>query len=355
MKQRLGHAAWLGGCAALLTFGPAIAAGPPVLERAALITPRATRSVLLDIARAGTSIVAVGERGIALWSDDEGASWHQAAVPVSVTLTSVVFPTTREGWAVGHGGVILHSADGGRSWALQLDGVRAARLALGAVPNVDSAARHQAQRLVDDGPDKPFLAVHFDDARNGIAVGAYGLAFVTDDGGASWTPAMDRIDNPNGLHLYSIARAGDATFIAGEQGLLLRSAARNDAFRRLPSPYEGSWFSIAADATGRVIAAGMLGHAFSSVDGGTNWQRIDTGTDASFVTSLRLAQGQWLLVDASGGIFSSSDGHAFSALELVGKRPLADVVQDSSGRLIGVGPRGVTTLQPLSGQRGGQR
>ncbi len=130
----------------------------------ALITPLASHVVLLGIARAGSRHVAVGERGIIVLSDDDGRSWRQAVVPVSVTLTAVTFPTAAQGWAVGHSGAILHSDDGGTHWTKQLDGFRAAQLALAAAAanmrkrpskraRADFAA---AQQLVSDGPTSRF-------------------------------------------------------------------------------------------------------------------------------------------------------------------------------------------------------
>ena len=83
----------------------------------AVKSPRATGSVLLDVTRAGQRLVAVGERGHVLYSDDNGQNWQQGAVPVSVTLTAVHFPGAQKGWAVGHDGVVLHSQDGGENWS----------------------------------------------------------------------------------------------------------------------------------------------------------------------------------------------------------------------------------------------
>ncbi|MEX5503709.1 YCF48-related protein, partial [Pseudomonas putida] len=112
---------------------PAAYAGDSVdvLAQPALRGPQALRAVLQDVARAGTRLVSVGERGVVLLSDDNGASWRQAkAVPVSVTLTAVQFVDARNGWTVGHAGVVLHSEDGGEHWTLQLDGKRAGALEL---------------------------------------------------------------------------------------------------------------------------------------------------------------------------------------------------------------------------------
>jgi photosystem II stability/assembly factor-like uncharacterized protein len=46
---------------------------------------------LLGAARAGERLVAVGQRGHILYSDDSGNAWQQAAVPVSADLNAVSF------------------------------------------------------------------------------------------------------------------------------------------------------------------------------------------------------------------------------------------------------------------------
>ena len=57
------------------------AVGVP-LNTPAMRVPVAQNGVLIDLARAGTRLVAVGERGLVLFSDDNGQSWQQAGVPV---------------------------------------------------------------------------------------------------------------------------------------------------------------------------------------------------------------------------------------------------------------------------------
>ena len=159
-----------------------------VLQQPALPTAKVQRSVMLGLARAGERLVAVGERGIVLLSDDSGNTWRQASVPVSVSLTAVQFVDAEQGWAVGHLGVVLHSEDGGETWHKQLDGESAARLALqDAQRNADqpggASNLEQARHLLSDGPDKPFLDLYFSDRLHGYIVGAYNQIYRTDDGG----------------------------------------------------------------------------------------------------------------------------------------------------------------------------
>src|SRR5690554_871087 len=71
-----------------LDFNP-IAMDP--LLTPAFEAPLAVRNLLTDIARAGNRVVAVGEHGNIIYSDDGGSQWQQARVPVSVNLTAVTF------------------------------------------------------------------------------------------------------------------------------------------------------------------------------------------------------------------------------------------------------------------------
>ena len=178
-----------------------------LLTRPAVLTSRANSAVMLTVANAGKRMISAGERGIVLLSDDMGKTWHQTQVPTSVALTKVYFPDPDNGWAIGHGGVVLHSIDGGSSWVKQLDGLQAAKIelaqakAVGAVGAEALSRLRDAERLVHEGADKPFLDVYFTDRNRGWVVGAYGLAFTTVDGGRTWESMRGRIPNPKGRHL----------------------------------------------------------------------------------------------------------------------------------------------------------
>ena len=95
------------------------------LQTPAMETSKAVKSLLLDVVYAGKRLVAVGERGHILLSDDEGYSWSQADVPVMSTLTSIFFIDASVGWAVGHDAVVLKTQDGGQTWKKQFDGFQA--------------------------------------------------------------------------------------------------------------------------------------------------------------------------------------------------------------------------------------
>ena len=328
------------------------------LKTPAMHAAMAERAVLVDLARAGTRLVAVGERGIVMLSDDNGNHWRQGDVPVSVSLTGVQFVDAQHGWAVGHAGVVLVTVDGGEHWAVQLDGERAAQIelqaaqqALASASDADAAQARvdTAQRLVDEGPDKPFMALDFIDAKRGIIVGAYGFALQTLDGGATWQSLMGQIDNPTGMHLYAIGHQGTRWFLAGEQGYLARSDDDAQSFTALPSPYEGSFFTLQSGADGALLVAGLKGNAFVSRDGGATFEAAPVIAPISFSDSVRLADGQLLLANQAGGLFRSGTGEA--ALHPLGKPlgwPVASVIQAADGALVVAGFLGLMRIAPTT-------
>lgn len=286
----------------------------------AVVNPRAAHEPMIAVARAGQRLVAVGPRGVILVSDDDAAHWRQASVPVSSDLVAVTFKSATQGWAVGHDGEVLHTADGGSTWVRQLDGEQAAKLMTDyyAKQQGDSAAlkasREEAQRFVADGGGRPFLDVWFDDERSGWVIGSFNIIFHTEDGGRSWVPWFDRVDNPEALNLHAMRRIGGTLYIAGEQGLLLKLDPDNKRFVAVSSPSKGSLFGLAS-AGNAMIAYGLLGNAFRSTDGGATWTKIVLPTSASILASAERSNGHLLLATEAGELLESSDqGATFHTL-----------------------------------------
>lgn len=304
------------------------------LERPALMVRDAAHSALMAAAQCGNRLVAVGERGIVVTSDDAGAQWRQSRTPVSVTLTAVRCPTAQSVFAIGHGGTVLSSSDGGATWSRRLDGRRAARLALeDARASGDPTAQQEAQRLVEDGPDKPFLDLHFFDERRGVVVGAYGLAFATQDGGQTWRPWMRRLPNPKGGHLYSLRVRGDQLLIAGEQGLVLQSVDGGQEFHRLEVPYQGSFFTAELPSDQEIVLAGLRGNVWRSTDRGRSWSQLSTSTPASITASTLAGDGQILLATQAGALLKVS-GASVVALPMPPMPPLNALQRLRSGGLL---------------------
>lgn len=317
------------------------------LQRPAQISKRNQGMAMLAIARAGERLVSVGENGVVLLSDDTGKTWRQAKVPVSVSLTAVQFIDAKQGWATGHMGVVLHTGDGGETWIRQLDGVSAAKLILAEAQARGASERElaDAQHLVDDGPDKPFLNLYFRDAQHGYVFGAYNLILRTDDGGKSWQPWLNRLDNPKALHLYAMAASGNALWLAGEQGLLLRSDDGGEHFKTAASPYKGSYFGLEGGPHGELLLYGLRGHAYVSNDTGKTWREITTGVAATLSSGGFLADGRLTLASQAGEILLGHvDDLKVAPLAGTPPLPLADFAQAADGSLVGASLLGVKRI-----------
>lgn len=332
------------------------------LDNPSAMSPRSLHLMSAKVVAVGGRLISVGERGTILLSDDQGRSWRQAPSPVRVTLTALSFADSSNGWAVGHGGIILATRDGGNTWTRQLDGVAAAKieleqakadLASAADPERANRRVREAEGLVADGPDKPFLDVHFFDADHGLAVGAYGLAFATEDGGKTWGSVMGHFDNQKGRHLYAIDVEGDTLIIAGEQGTLFKSADRGKSFQSMQNPGRGTYFGVISDPQGVILAFGLRGALFRSADGGAKWEKISV-TSASLTAGRRLDDGSLILADETGQVFKSADGgKSFTPLAQSGGGGISAIAQANTDALIVAGARGNVRLAMDHGQSEG--
>jgi photosystem II stability/assembly factor-like uncharacterized protein len=352
-------------------------AAPDFRYMEAVPSPRAARSLLLDATRADGRILAVGERGFIIYSDDDGTTWSQANVPVSVTLTAVNFPSPGAGWAVGHEGTILHSSDGGVNWTVQLNAeqVTAQEVAFGAkvieqiqerMNSADEVELEDLQYELDDaqyaledaqeavstgGTTNPFLDVWFADEMNGLAVGAYGMAFRTADGGQNWEIASYGMENPDKYHYYSLSSPDGATvYMSGEAGMLFRSDDKGKSWMRLESPYEGSFFGIVAESNGgdgKVITFGLRGNIFVSNDKGDSWQKRSPDNENTLMGGNILADGRLIIVGRSGTLLISDDGgDTFSVQFREDRSSYSAVVAGGDGSLILVGEGGIHHAGP---------
>ena len=201
------------------------AAGKEILPASGPLPPRTIeRLLLVDGERFGNRIVAVGDRGYIVLSDDHGKSWRRAKAPAAPLLTAIDFLDDQLGIAVGHDSVILLSADRGESWSQQFS-----------------------------APDekRPLLDVLFVKKSFAVAVGAYGAYYDSTDGGKTWSGR--KITNDD-RHFNAIVEIGDGhLLIFGEAGLVLASNDWGKTWAPLASPYKGSFFGALVADNGAIL------------------------------------------------------------------------------------------------------
>jgi photosystem II stability/assembly factor-like uncharacterized protein len=338
----------------------------------------ASRSLLLDVAFAGQRLVAVGERGHVLLSDDQGLTWRQAeSVPTGALLTGVRFGNAQEGVAVGHDEVILTTRDAGQTWVLA----------------------HFAPES-----QQPLLDVTCAADGHMTAVGAYGVYFSSRDGGASWSerkfaavpghadaghepaagsvggraaaagavsrrPAADgggrdpsaaavgpagavgresaADDVGRDFHLNKIAAASPATlYIAAEGGHLYRSGDGGETWHELLSPYDGSFFGVKPLGGDVVLAYGLRGNLFRSEDAGVTWRKVETGTHAMLNDAVSMGTGGAIaVVGLSGVVLVSRDaGKSFTLMQQEDRKGLSAARAVGGHTLVVVGEGGARRI-----------
>lgn len=316
-------------------------ANTSLVPRPAPVRPYTIHANMIDLARNGDAIFAIGDWGVILKSEDGGESWVQKPSPISVMLNKIQFIDQQHGWIVGHDASILVTRDGGESWSIQY-------------------------RDAEWG--KPIYDLVMLDADNGIAVGANGRMLQTTDGGDNWEMIEPDIA-VNGTNFYGINTLADGTlFIHGEKGILARSTDGGETWEQLFSPYSGSFFGMLPFGDKGAYVFGLRGtvYAFGDISAlpaldPYEWDEfaLETITDASELAPLgvryyendlkeslfggdNLGGNDVLMVGVNGAIVRN-EGDRIAAIPTDVEMSLADALVTDKG-LVTVGLGGVTRV-----------
>jgi photosystem II stability/assembly factor-like uncharacterized protein len=249
-----------------------------------------------------------GEIGVILRTDDGGLTWTEQTGWLQQRLQGnaerfkhyvfgAAMASAQEGWAVGGGGLVLRTIDGGHHW----DEVTAAMT---------------RTELWD---------VAFVDDKQGYAVGSYGVFLRTTDG-KTW--CRDETNIPGMIHFEGITRAGSRLWLAG-----YGSSGGEDSRGRLywSANNGATWSEVEeiADSGGAPLdlrevhlhsvifidddngwVAGSLGTILHSSDGGAHWACQETGIneDLRAITFVDLDHG-WA-VTFQGSVMRTTNGGA---------------------------------------------
>lgn len=266
----------------------------------------AHKAPLLAAAAAGERLVAAGDFGTMLLSDDAGRTWRQAKTPTRAPLPALAFADSKYGWAAGHGGVVIATGDGGETW------VQAGDLGREVVP----------------------FALYFDESKKGLAVGAFGFAAVTRDGGKTWRELRVSTGEFADQHLYAIFADGKGRlWICAEGGNLYYTDDEGGSFKAVSLPYKGSIWGGLTLADGTLLVWGMRGNILRSTDRGKTWSSVASGTEQALTTGLA-RNGQIVLAGLGGAITRSNDGGKTFASNIRPERQAHTALIDAKGSIL---------------------
>ncbi len=280
----------------------------------------ATQSLLLDATKIGNRIVAVGEFGHIIYSDDGGTNWKQAdSVPTQVTLTSVNFVNEKTGYAGGHDCTVLRTDDGGVNWKMVYH---------------------------DPASETPIMTIFFNSPERGFAMGAFHFVIETNDGGQTWQQRALNPDDKDDFHLNRIFALKSGTLVvAAEAGNVYRSTDKGDTFQHIATSYDGSYWGGIGLSDGSALVYGMRGHAFRSADDGLTWTEVNTGTEKSISGAVQLANGTVVLAGLQGYVgYSNDGGKNFTAITRRDRLGYAAVSEGPEGKIDIFGEMGVLLM-----------
>jgi photosystem II stability/assembly factor-like uncharacterized protein len=203
---------------------------------------------------------AVGDFGTMVHTEDGGATWEKTRVPESVALPESALDTGVEPgdvnlygmsfgdpdhvWVVGEFGIIMASADGGRTWQQQHTPV-----------------------------ESTLCGVRFLDTTRGFAVGIDSTILATTDGGATWRTVTAPLQQRS---FYDVALRGPTGWIVGDSGTVLKTtdAGATWAVEPVSIKLAANWIrALSLSPTGAGLAVGSEGLVFR-IDG-TKLERLE--------------------------------------------------------------------------------
>lgn len=222
--------------------------------------------------------VIVGARGRILATHSSSPElWSMRDSGTKELLTCLSFADGQHGWAAGHGGVIVHTGDGGETWEVQRKTAR---------------------------ENKPLFDIEFLSQATGYACGANDTVLKTTDGGRTWTSIPTSAENV----YYGLAFVDEQKgYLVGEFGTVMHTTDGGGSWRQLDlGDYPFSLFGIALLSERDLLVYGIAGSILRSADGGLSWQDVSPGIQQSlFGAAVR--GNEVVLVGRSGIILYSRD------------------------------------------------
>lgn len=215
-----------------------------IRRRLVLVVLAATLFTLAALAGPASALVRNGAHG---WY------WQMPQPGGQMGMADVAYAGDGDLWTAGYGGLVMHSTDGGQTWAEQ-----------------------------PVGTDADLWAVRFSDAQHGVVAGDT-VVLSTMDGGGSWseiTPPSELA--PDGFWGVDTTDASHV-WVATADGAVLRSTDGGATWtRRALGDYTGTVACDFVDAA-HGYAVGDGGLLWKTADGGATWSRLAPIADPSVV------------------------------------------------------------------------
>ncbi|WP_228218058.1 WD40/YVTN/BNR-like repeat-containing protein [Aromatoleum toluclasticum] len=252
-------------------------------------------------------LVAVGANGVVVSSADGGKSWRRQVVDAGASLIGVAVCPDGGFVALDFGRRVWIGDAAASSWTARAITSEATPLAVACDPNgqvwvvgsesaiLSSADRGATWRDASLGQDQMFTTVQFVDERHGVITGEFGSFLTTQDGGASWQAGAPI---PNDFYPYGALFTDPQTgWVSGLAGTILHTTDGGASWQKQPNPTGAPMYGLARHDE-RVYALGANGLVLALADG--QWSPVE-GRPAPYLRSGFSLAGRGLLVAGGAG------------------------------------------------------
>jgi photosystem II stability/assembly factor-like uncharacterized protein len=309
------------------------------------------------------NIIAIGASGNLMKSPDGGLSWKQLQTPIPNSLASIHFASDSIGYAIGSYKTVLKSEDQGNTWFPLL--VNLPLTFSNASSSFNDMFFFNRNRGVIVGQDgmiirtadggkswtssnqgfyASFASVSFLNDSTGFICGSAGIVAKTQDGGKSWSeitiPGIDAFKT-----LRKVKFLNDSTgFLLGASGLFFRTADGGRTWTKLDLPYNDYGDIYFIDSLKGFVAGG--GGVFMTTDAGLTWKASpDFPVASNSIFSINASPGSKKILFAGNNfsyrhtVSTIDSGATFTVLNRNPMGALNDVtfINDSTGYMSGEG------------------
>ena len=266
---------------------------------------------LQAVAANGKSAVAVGAHGLLLQSADGGSSWQRRELPGWPSLIDATACPDGRMAVLSFEGRVWSSADGGAVWAdVRLEGDQHPQAMTCAADNTlwvvgsfgtiwTSGDGGRTWTSRSDGEDVIYTDIMFVDGQAGYIVGEFGVVMRTSDGGENWEPMTPLPDD-----FYSQAawfRNADEGWVVGLSGRVYHTVDGAETWSVQEAATQAPLYGIAG-AGDAIFIVGGAGTVLRLT--GDKWSVVDHGLPVrSYLRAVSpLGAGGWLVAGGGGAL-----------------------------------------------------
>ncbi len=279
----------------------------------------------------------VGENGLVLETADGGKTWTKKEINMrppgaaqaqrrpqgapgfggggAATLYNIYFVDEKVGFLTGARGTILKTDDGGKTWARKM-------------ARSEAAANQNNPRRRGGGIRSSLMGIQMIDEKNGFIVGTENAILKTTDGGETWIGRSERVrvgETRNNLEniLFVSPKTG---WIIGSFGTLLHTKDSGETWEKRDPGFDNNLFGIHFHDEKTGWICGQEGLILHTDNGGETWKQqktnsIDNLLDIHFVDN-RVG---WAVGDFSAVLHTTDGGKTWTATKAGGSGTLKGV------------------------------